>query len=208
MWEPQHLTTLWAFTAWYRDIFTLLYFTLLLLYYYYGTTALYWALADFSIPWSQPQSVGLLGRGMSPSQGLYLHTEQHKHRINAHRHPCSEWDWNPGPQCSNEGVRFMPRGHCDRLHSPLLLHNVEFKQRQAHLYFVCIWMCALWFFKTHACCYSIQGSLKEFPRMVGMWPLLLYTVIFGIYPHRWVPQGLLLGQISTWLSLPIFVGTE
>jgi hypothetical protein len=26
------------------------------------------------------QSVGLLGRGISPSQGRYLHTEQHKHR--------------------------------------------------------------------------------------------------------------------------------
>jgi hypothetical protein len=24
--------------------------------------------------------------GISPSQGLYLHTEQHKHRINAHTH--------------------------------------------------------------------------------------------------------------------------
>jgi hypothetical protein len=34
------------------------------------------------------QSVGLLGRRISPSQGRYQHTEQHKHRINAHRHPC------------------------------------------------------------------------------------------------------------------------
>jgi hypothetical protein len=30
------------------------------------------------------QSVGVLGRGISPSQGRYLHTEQHEHRINAH----------------------------------------------------------------------------------------------------------------------------
>jgi hypothetical protein len=29
-------------------------------------------------PWSLFQSVGLLGRGISPSQGHYLHTEQHK----------------------------------------------------------------------------------------------------------------------------------
>jgi hypothetical protein len=29
------------------------------------------------------QSVGLLGREMSQSQGRYLHTEQNKHRINA-----------------------------------------------------------------------------------------------------------------------------
>jgi hypothetical protein len=30
------------------------------------------------------QTVGLFGRAISPSQGLYLHTEQHKHRINAY----------------------------------------------------------------------------------------------------------------------------
>jgi hypothetical protein len=27
-------------------------------------------------------------RGISTSQGLYVYTEQHKHRINAHSHPC------------------------------------------------------------------------------------------------------------------------
>jgi hypothetical protein len=43
------------------------------------------------------QSVGLLGRGISPSQVRYLHTGQHKHRINAHRHPCLEWDSSPRP---------------------------------------------------------------------------------------------------------------
>jgi hypothetical protein len=40
------------------------------------------------------QSVGLLVRGISSSQVRYLHTEQHKHRINVHRHPCVEWDSN------------------------------------------------------------------------------------------------------------------
>jgi hypothetical protein len=30
------------------------------------------------------QTVGLLGRGISPSQGRYLHTGQQKHRINGH----------------------------------------------------------------------------------------------------------------------------
>jgi hypothetical protein len=45
------------------------------------------------------QSVGLLGRGISPLQGRYLHTGQHKHRINAHRHPCFKWDSNPRSQC-------------------------------------------------------------------------------------------------------------
>jgi hypothetical protein len=61
-------------------------------YYYYVSTALCWALADFSVSWSYTQSVGPLGRGFGPSQGRYLHTGQHKHRINAHRHPCFKWD--------------------------------------------------------------------------------------------------------------------
>jgi hypothetical protein len=30
------------------------------------------------------QTVGLLGRVISPSQGRYLHTGQHEHKINAH----------------------------------------------------------------------------------------------------------------------------
>jgi hypothetical protein len=56
-------------------------------YYYYGSTALCWALAGFSVS----QSYRLLWRQTSRSQGLYLHTEQHKHKINAQRHPCLEW---------------------------------------------------------------------------------------------------------------------
>jgi hypothetical protein len=67
------------------------------------------------------QSVGLLGRGNSPSQGRWLHTELHKHRINAHRHPCLERDSKPRLQCSSGRRRFMPwlRSHCDRLEQQL-----------------------------------------------------------------------------------------
>jgi hypothetical protein len=54
------------------------------------------------------QSVELLGRGISPSQGRYLHTQQQKHRINAHRHPCLVWDSNPRSQGSSGRRRFMP----------------------------------------------------------------------------------------------------
>jgi hypothetical protein len=50
------------------------------------------------------QSVGLLGRGISPSQGRYLH----KHRINADKHPCLEWVSNPWFQRSSERKQFMP----------------------------------------------------------------------------------------------------
>jgi hypothetical protein len=41
------------------------------------------------------QPVGLLGRGISPWQGRYLQTEQHNHRIKAHRNPCLKWESNP-----------------------------------------------------------------------------------------------------------------
>jgi hypothetical protein len=53
------------------------------------------------------QSVELLGRVIPSSQGRYLHTEQHKHRTNAHRHPCLEWDLNPRSQRSSERRRSM-----------------------------------------------------------------------------------------------------
>jgi hypothetical protein len=52
------------------------------------------------------QLVGILGRGISPSQRRYLHTEQRKHRINAHKHLCLEWDSNPRPQCSSGPRRY------------------------------------------------------------------------------------------------------
>jgi hypothetical protein len=43
-----------------------------------------WALATFSLPSSYTQTVRLLGRGISPSQSLYLHTGKHNHRIYTH----------------------------------------------------------------------------------------------------------------------------
>jgi hypothetical protein len=85
------------------------------------------------------QSVGLLGRGMSPSQSRYLHIGYHKHKVNAQRHSLLEWDSNPRSQClsgrrqfmpqtarplwpasvwaSEDSSCFRPRGHCDRLAS-------------------------------------------------------------------------------------------
>jgi hypothetical protein len=50
----------------------------------YDSTALCWDLADFPVSWSYTQSVGVLGWGICPSQGLYLRTEQHNRGINAH----------------------------------------------------------------------------------------------------------------------------
>jgi hypothetical protein len=54
------------------------------------------------------QSVGLLGRGISLSQGRHLQTEQHKRRINTHRHLCLKWDSKSQSKCSNGRRRFIP----------------------------------------------------------------------------------------------------
>jgi hypothetical protein len=54
------------------------------------------------------QSVGFLVWGISPSQGRCLHTEQHKHRINAHRHTCLKLDSNPHSRCLSGRRQFMP----------------------------------------------------------------------------------------------------
>jgi hypothetical protein len=66
-------------------------------------------------------TAGLLGRGISPPQGRYLHTEQHKHRINAHKHPCLERDSNllPSIRPSEDSSCLNPSGHCDRLYDVL-----------------------------------------------------------------------------------------
>jgi hypothetical protein len=82
----------------------------------YLPTYLSMALQPFVGPWPLfqfldlfTQSVGLLGRGISLSQGHYLHTGQHKHNINAHRHPCLKWDSNTQSQCLSERRQFMPQ---------------------------------------------------------------------------------------------------
>jgi hypothetical protein len=60
----------------------------------------------FSVSWSYTHSVGLLGRRISQSQGRYLPTEQHKHRINAHNtaiHVLNGiWTHDPNVRASEE----------------------------------------------------------------------------------------------------------
>jgi hypothetical protein len=67
----------------------------------YGSTSFCWALVAFS--------VGLLGWGISSLQGRYLHTGQHKHRINAYRHLCLKWDLNQRSQCLSGRRQFIPQ---------------------------------------------------------------------------------------------------
>jgi hypothetical protein len=87
-------------------------------------------LGRFSVSWSYAQAAGLLGRGISPSQGLYLHTEQHKNRINAHNTDICALS---GTGTLDRNVRasediscLRPRGHCDRpLTSSLSLNSYK-----------------------------------------------------------------------------------
>jgi hypothetical protein len=63
------------------------------------------------------QTVGLIERAISPSQGHYLHTGQQKHRINAHTniHVLSGIrNHDPSVRASEDSSCLRPRGHFDR----------------------------------------------------------------------------------------------
>jgi hypothetical protein len=92
MWKPRRLTTLWAFTACYRDSFTFYLFTHLE---HRSSVKSLVSLQFLNLR----QSVGLL---------VARPLRTHKHRINADRRPCLEWDSNPRSQCLSERRDFMP----------------------------------------------------------------------------------------------------
>jgi hypothetical protein len=63
------------------------------------------------------QTIGLLGRVISLLQGPYLHTEQHKHRINAHTdiHDSSGIrTHDPSVRAGEDSSCIRQRGHYDR----------------------------------------------------------------------------------------------
>jgi hypothetical protein len=93
-----------------------------------------WTFASISVSLSYTQSVGLLGRGISPSQGHYLYTE-HTHRINAHTdiHAlCGIRTHDPSVQASEDSSCLRPRGHCDRQINVLAV-PIQ-RQRHAHAF--------------------------------------------------------------------------
>jgi hypothetical protein len=63
-------------------------------------------LQPFIGPWPLFQFLNLLH---NRSQGCYLHTGQHKQRINAHKHPCLKWDTTPRSQRLSGRRQFMPQ---------------------------------------------------------------------------------------------------
>jgi hypothetical protein len=63
------------------------------------------------------QSVGLLGRGISPSQSRYLHTQDRENIEQTHTdiHVSSGIrTHDPSVRAGEDGSCFLPRGHCDR----------------------------------------------------------------------------------------------
>jgi hypothetical protein len=82
------------------------------------------AVQPFVGPWPPfTQTVGPLGPVISPSQGLYLYTGQHKHRILAHRdiHVLGGIrTHDPSVRESEDSSCLRPHGHRDRqLHRQL-----------------------------------------------------------------------------------------
>jgi hypothetical protein len=70
---------------------------------------------DGRTPW-------VLGRVISPSQGRYLYTGQHKHKVNAHIdiHALSGIrTHDPSVRAGEDGSCLRPRGLCDRHVLPL-----------------------------------------------------------------------------------------
>jgi hypothetical protein len=66
------------------------------------------------------QTVGLLGRVISPSQGRYQNTGQHKHRINSNTHTPNIHalsgirTYDPRVRASKDNSCLTPRGYRDR----------------------------------------------------------------------------------------------
>jgi hypothetical protein len=79
-----------------------------------------WPLIQFRNHFSQ--TIELLGRVISPSQGRYLNTGQHKHRINAYTHAHTYVHalsgirtHDPSVRASEDSSCLRPRSYCDRL---------------------------------------------------------------------------------------------
>jgi hypothetical protein len=79
----------------------------------YGSTSLVKLIKFFSFL-NYTQSVGLLGWGINPLQGHYLHTEQHKQKKHIDIHALRRIQTqDPSVQEEEDCSCLTPRGHCD-----------------------------------------------------------------------------------------------
>jgi len=59
--------------------------------------------------------VGLLGLGIGPTQGLYLHRTTKHRKTWTHIHALSRiWTHNPSVWAVEDSMCFRPNGHCDQ----------------------------------------------------------------------------------------------
>jgi hypothetical protein len=80
------------------------------------------SLIQLSIHFSQ--TAGLLGRVISSSQGLYLNTGQHKHRITPNIHVLSGIPTHdPSVRASEDSSCLRPRGYYDHADTVSLLYQ-------------------------------------------------------------------------------------
>jgi hypothetical protein len=75
-----------------------------------GLSMYLWLYSPFVGSWPLFQILNLIHSRYDSSQGRYLHTRQHKHRINAHKYPWLEWDSNTWSQCSSGRRQFGSEG--------------------------------------------------------------------------------------------------
>jgi hypothetical protein len=78
-------------------------------------------------PWTGDQPVT-----MQPP----AHTGQHKHRINAHRHPRLKWDSNKRSQCLSGRRRFMPQTARPLWSASCELYRVQILKSDIFFYFI------------------------------------------------------------------------
>jgi hypothetical protein len=75
---------------------------------------------------------GLLGRGISPTQGLYLYTGQHNTtQKNAETHPCGSSgirSHDPSVRAVEDSTCLRPHGYWDRLHEIPYVLNIHISE--------------------------------------------------------------------------------
>jgi hypothetical protein len=108
-----------AYTGYTTGFIKTRFFFFLLFYIHFSYTVLLRCRGFHFYLWIYTQSIELLRRVTGPSQGLYLNTGQHKHRINAHTpnsHVLSGIrTYDHSVRASEDSSCLRPLGYRDRL---------------------------------------------------------------------------------------------
>jgi hypothetical protein len=135
-----------------------------------GSTAICWTFAVFQFLDPLTQTLGHLGRGISPSQSRYLHTVQHKHRIKRKQTSMPQVGFEPTIPVfeRTKTVRVSNRaaGHCDRLSRYYGGINVVREQQNFPLFRYLILLIAV---QDFASLHSVQTGLSNRPRVLFPW---------------------------------------